>query len=215
VDNDDLAAGELEPPDDRDMPRCWWPSPLEYRPVPGWPRYRVGADRSVWAIRGGHWRRLKTRRFRQGHPAVLLRHGGRECSRSVELLFRAAWSPWPDRWLDRIGPDVVPRPIPLPPVVAASVSVPPAIAAAGLVEVADAAPVAACDDDVDDHEQRRYALGSRHGRARLTEHRVREARRLRAKGWTYPELCRRYGVARLTLYYAITGRTWSHVPMET
>ena len=58
------------------------------------------------------------------------------------------------------------------------------------------------------------ARGSDHGRARLTEALVTEARRLKSEGWSYPELARRYGVGKVTLFYAITGKTWRHVPAE-
>jgi len=56
--------------------------------------------------------------------------------------------------------------------------------------------------------------GSESGRAKLDEAKVAEARRLKRTGWTYPELAARYGVGKVALFYAITGRTWSHVPME-
>lgn len=55
--------------------------------------------------------------------------------------------------------------------------------------------------------------GSEHGRAKLDEPGVEEARRLKREGWTYPALAARYGVCRNTVYYAVTGRTWAHVPM--
>lgn len=57
--------------------------------------------------------------------------------------------------------------------------------------------------------------GSANGCARLTEEKVLEARRLKRQGWTYPALAERYNVGKVTLFYAISGRTWSHVPMET
>jgi hypothetical protein len=56
--------------------------------------------------------------------------------------------------------------------------------------------------------------GSAHHFARLDEAKVIEARRLKAAGSTYPELVERFGVGRVTLFYAISGRTWSHVPID-
>jgi hypothetical protein len=58
------------------------------------------------------------------------------------------------------------------------------------------------------------AVGSAHGRAKLDEAMVAEARRLKREGWTYPKLVERYGVGKVTLFYAVSGRTWRHVPME-
>ena len=57
--------------------------------------------------------------------------------------------------------------------------------------------------------------GSAHGRAKLDEPAVIEARRLKAEGWTYPALAERYGVGRVTLFYAISGRTWQHLPHDS
>lgn len=58
-------------------------------------------------------------------------------------------------------------------------------------------------------------LGSAHGRARLTEAAVAEARALHADGATVEHLAARYGVAPHTLGYAIRGKTWRHVPMPS
>jgi hypothetical protein len=56
-------------------------------------------------------------------------------------------------------------------------------------------------------------IGSAHGRAKLDEAKVAEARRLRREGWTYNDLARRYDVSENAVYYAVIGRTWRHVPM--
>ena len=45
----------------------------------------------------------------------------------------------------------------------------------------------------------------------LTEEIVREARALRAKGWTYKALQKHYGCGFITIYKAVVGITWSHV----
>lgn len=54
-------------------------------------------------------------------------------------------------------------------------------------------------------------IGERHFRSKLTEQRVKAARALRAKGYTFRRLARRFGVNHKTLRNAIVGRTWSHV----
>lgn len=48
----------------------------------------------------------------------------------------------------------------------------------------------------------------------LDEEKVAEARRLKGEGWSMPDLCERFGVKRIAMYNAITGRTWKHVPTE-
>jgi Helix-turn-helix domain of resolvase len=195
---------------DDSMPRCWWPEqrPVEKRPLPGWPRHRVGADRSIWVRRKREWRQLVPR-ILNGRPAVMLWFEGREFTRSVELLYRAAFSTWPERWIDRVGPKValrtIPRPEP-PPVESA-----PLIVAVPPVPAPIARPPAIADDD---DGPRRYPRGSAHGRAKLDDRKVTEARLLHAAGFGVEFLMKRYpGVSRMALYYAITGKTWQHVPM--
>lgn len=53
--------------------------------------------------------------------------------------------------------------------------------------------------------------GEEHYNVVLTEEIVREARRLRAAGWTYKTLQKRYGCGFITIYKAVVGMTWSHV----
>ena len=53
--------------------------------------------------------------------------------------------------------------------------------------------------------------GERNGRAKLTEDLVREARRLRAKGWTLRELGALLEVSTSTAGYAVRGQTWGHI----
>lgn len=147
--------------------------PIEYRPVEGFPGYRVGMDRTVWSCFGADgisippvWH-LRTLTVRRGHTAtVSLSRDGRKITRSADKLYREAF----------------------PPVVHRS------------IELADFGP---------------EARGSDHGRAVLDAEKVTEARRLKAEGWTYPQLVKRFGVSRNTLYYAISGRTWTHVPPES
>lgn len=39
-----------------------------------------------------------------------------------------------------------------------------------------------------------------------------EVRELRARGWTYAQLCRRYGISKSTLHAMLSGLTHKHVP---
>lgn len=56
----------------------------------------------------------------------------------------------------------------------------------------------------------RLAAGDRHGRRVLTAAQVEEVRRRRAKGESIKALAEELGVHKTTLYYAVSGHTWSH-----
>lgn len=77
---------------------------VEYREVPGFPGYRVGADGSVWSrwkqvsygwrygltyVLGDKWKRLKLGRHRLGYATVVLMPGRK--NRSVHRLVLAAF----------------------------------------------------------------------------------------------------------------------------
>ena len=56
------------------------------------------------------------------------------------------------------------------------------------------------------------ARGERQWKARLTEERVREMRRLYAAGGiTYEQLARRFNVSPASAHKAVVGQTWAHV----
>lgn len=62
----------------------------------------------------------------------------------------------------------------------------------------------------------RFPRGSRQGRAKLTEEVVLEARRRYAKGGiSIPTLAAEMGVSTAVAQFAVTGRTWRHVPEIT
>jgi len=71
------------------------------------------------------------------------------------------------------------------------------------------------DNLADMRAKGRGSGGSRPGEsalnARLSDAFVREARGLRLSGWTFTELGKLYGVSRITVMYAVTGRTWRHL----
>lgn len=56
--------------------------------------------------------------------------------------------------------------------------------------------------------------GSQHGCAKLNEDAVLESRRLRLQGATTRVLADRYGVSYYTMWDALTGRSWRHLPEE-
>lgn len=53
--------------------------------------------------------------------------------------------------------------------------------------------------------------GENRPQAKLTEKNVREARKLRGKGWSYKRLSSRYRVRIGTIWNALNGVTWKHV----
>jgi hypothetical protein len=57
----------------------------------------------------------------------------------------------------------------------------------------------------------RVANGERLPQAKLTEAIIAEARRLKKAGASNPELAIRFGVAEITIWRALTGRSWKHV----
>ena len=57
--------------------------------------------------------------------------------------------------------------------------------------------------------------GSQTSHAKLTEERVREARRRQAAGESATSMASEFGVSQVALANAIAGRTWKHVPMES
>lgn len=69
------------------------------------------------------------------------------------------------------------------------------------------------DNNKDRHAKGRtgFVVGEAHHRAKLTANQVREARELRAHGWSWPKLGRHFGVTHTTIRLAVTGRFWAHV----
>lgn len=56
-----------------------------------------------------------------------------------------------------------------------------------------------------------YRVGSRHGRAKLTEEQVKEIRALKAKGELQYRLAERYGVSAFTLSLIVRRKIWKHI----
>jgi hypothetical protein len=68
------------------------------------------------------------------------------------------------------------------------------------------------DNSRDAMDRDRTARGQRSGVARLTDHAVIDARRRHANGETSVALAAEYGVTQAAMWYALIGRTWSHLP---
>lgn len=63
-------------------------------------------------------------------------------------------------------------------------------------------------------ERGRQAVGVATNVAKFSDDTVREARILHAQGLGFTEIGRRFGVSRTTAHYAVSGRTWKHVPED-
>jgi hypothetical protein len=59
----------------------------------------------------------------------------------------------------------------------------------------------------------RFPVGEQHGQAKLTEASVLEARRLAKMGISLSAIARKYKVHPTTMWWAVKGVTWKHVPM--
>ena len=54
--------------------------------------------------------------------------------------------------------------------------------------------------------------GERHPMVKLNDQLVLELRKQRRDGMTYPDMAKRYRIPKLTLYDAVVGTTWRHLP---
>lgn len=70
------------------------------------------------------------------------------------------------------------------------------------------------DNNRDMLEKRRHQHGSSHAHAKLTEDIVRAARNRHAAGELLAPMAAEYSVSVPTLWYAVVGKTWAHVPRE-
>lgn len=57
-------------------------------------------------------------------------------------------------------------------------------------------------------------LGERNCRSKLNSSLVVEMRRLKDEGWSYSQLAEFAGVTRAAARFAVTGRTWGHIPRD-
>jgi len=67
------------------------------------------------------------------------------------------------------------------------------------------------DNAQDRNRKGRQARGEKHGRAKLTEAKVREIRELRTSGVSIPQLSYQFGVGIRAIERVIHHRTWKHV----
>ena len=65
--------------------------------------------------------------------------------------------------------------------------------------------VEGCDRKLEGHSR---SEGETHGNAKLTAEKVRELRRSHAEGATLRALAEKYGVSNVSIYNAVSGKTW-------
>jgi len=200
--------------------------PGDLRPIPGAPAYHATQGGDVWRHddRPAPWERWVKLR---PHPVsgaglfVNLVIDGRIVTRSTAVLCRAACDADPERWAAAISgtrrpakPRRTPREAPpraLPDVA------PPCPVRAASRPLVTPRPAALCPVRIDPEPLELTELrarGERHGRARLTDDQVVDAKRLRADGWSYVALASRYGVAETTISAAVRSLTWIHLPAD-
>lgn len=182
------------------------PATVEYREIPGFPGYRVGADGSVWSqwkVAGrprrltGHWRRIgiyrmgKRRQYRGAHLTV---NGVSKCYPVHALVLLAFVGPRPP------GMETCHN---------------------------DDNPANNClqnlrwDTSSANHQDairngRRFGAatplrGSKHPGAILTESDIPAIRFLHRLGWSEKAIGQLFGVRQPAISSAIVGRTWKHV----
>lgn len=173
-----------------------------YRPVPGFPRYRIGRNGRVWfnLTRPGLpapwdrplWKPLRRRWAGGVLTCRLTENGGREYTRSVPLLLQAAFSDDPAGWAERLKPSAPHRTY--------------------LGKLWDGSDLV-YDDEGDPVLPLSSSRGTRNGRARLNEQDVLEIRRLQADGLALVEIVRRLEgkATKGTVHAVLSGRTWRHI----
>lgn len=182
-------------------PACAGTDQGYFRPIPGFPRYRIGRNNRVWfnRVKPGLpppwdtpvWVVVRQRPI-GGVAACRLRAEGREFTRSVKLLREAAFSANPDAWVERIGPAAPERPY------------------FGTAWDGDDLVYDECGDPV---LPLCAARGSRNGRSRLDENDALEIRALQAAGQPLAAIVERFAhkASKGTVHAVLAGRTWRHV----
>ncbi|OJW10301.1 MAG: hypothetical protein BGO49_07070 [Planctomycetales bacterium 71-10] len=170
----------------------------EFRPVQGYPGYRVSRDgrvESCWTRRGRlcipteAWHPLKPI-LRDGYPTVNLAKGGKKTACKIHrLVLEMFVGPCPPGMVachgdgDRANNDVT--------------------------NLRWDTPQANSQDALL-HGTR--AMGTRCGATKLNENDVVEIRRMRGEGVSTGDLARRYGVTRKNIEAIVSRRSWRHLP---
>jgi hypothetical protein len=171
----------------------------EFRPIEGYPGYRVSSTGEVQSCWSRHarpsrmtetWLPLRVVRRRWGHLTVNLSRDGKKTSRSVHRLVLESW----------VGP--------CPPgLICCHNDGDPSNNSVGNLRWDSHQSNA---DDTLRHGTR--AMGSRCRASKLREQDVLEIRRLRAEGFPTGELASRFGVTYENILAIVSRRSWRHLP---
>jgi hypothetical protein len=163
---------------------------VEYRPIPTCPNYCAGSDGSVWRFSGTRRRQRKQGLTTNGYPSVLLPViDGRHRRIATHLLVLEAFC----------GP----RPL----------------GAEGCHN--DGNPMnnalsnlrwdSKRNNEADKKRHGTANVGSRNGRAKLTEPQVHQIKEKLSEGVSRNQVAREFGVSPRTIYGIRIGRVWSHM----
>lgn len=168
----------------------------DFRPIDGWPGYRVGDDGSVWSCRTSHgatgsvWRELRGRPDRDGYLSVTLTcRGVRRTRKVAHLVLEAFIGPRPEDHESAHWPNTDP-------------------ADNRLVNLRWATHA---DNSQDKVRGGTVARGVRHASAKLTEADVHAIRAAAAAGETGKALAARFSVSANQVSLIIRRRNWAHV----
>ncbi len=67
------------------------------------------------------------------------------------------------------------------------------------------------ENEIDKRAHGRAPIGSKHGRAKLNDKKVREIRRLYSKGWLQKDLAVKFGVSRHHIGEIVNRKCWTHI----
>jgi hypothetical protein len=172
---------------------------VEYRPVVGFPAYRVGDDGSVWSCylagtrgrTGDSWKRLATRRHSHGYPMVsLCREGKRRLRYVHHLVLEAFVGPCPVGLECLHGDDN------------------PSNNQLGNLRWGTHS------ENLFDRTRNgnaRCAFGADHRLAKLKEADIPVIFRMREQGATQQQIADRFGIRAQTVACALRRETWKHV----
>lgn len=175
--------------------------PVEYRPIEGFPGYRVGDDGTVWSCikqtglgNGGgtrsylsdEWTILKQTEMHRGYMTVALR---RRTKRVHRLVLTAFVGPCPAGMEGTHFPDRDKK-------------------NNRLTNLRWATPK---QNQADRLTHGTDARGEKHHCAVLNEQAVREIFELKSKGFSYKAIANKFGVDKATVKDVVAGRTWKHL----
>lgn len=187
--------------------RDWSWAYVWHKDIEGFPGYKIGSDGSVWTchapvskgvrhggfwqIKSSHWKPMAAARGPWGHRTIGLRRTGQPKGRFRlhVLVMKIFWGPVP--------PGMVCRHLDGDP------------SNNDLRNLAFGTP----GDNIEDARRHgTLAIGSRHGRSKLTEADIPIIRQLRRDGLEYEEIGRRFGVRPTVASKIFRRKAWAHVP---